>query len=41
MEDVSLNVSKNKEVDAYDESLGSLLQDARLEEVFVPKFVNA
>ena len=36
-----LNMSKNKEVDAYGESLDSLLQDAQLEEVFVPEFVNA
>lgn len=36
-----LNMSKNKEVDAYGESLDSLLQEAQLEEVFVPEFVNA
>lgn len=36
-----LNVSKNKEVYAYDQSLDSLLREAQLEEVFVPEFVNA
>ncbi|MBU2495590.1 MAG: IS256 family transposase, partial [Candidatus Omnitrophica bacterium] len=36
-----LDMSKNKEVDAYGESLDSLLQEAQLEEVLVPEFVNA
>lgn len=36
-----LNMSKNKEADAYDKSIDSLLQDAQLNEVLVPEFVTA
>ena len=36
-----LNMSKNKEADAYDGSIDSLLQDAQLNEVLVPEYVTA
>lgn len=36
-----LNMSKNTEADAHDESIDSLLQDAQLNEVLVPEFVTA